>query len=395
MGIVLRTSFGALGLGVVCLGSLLLFAACSISTPSENAASKDSGASQPAAGVDSYQRPAGLDAGQSDTDALEKLWRSRVAERPSATPSSDFTIGPGDILRISMPQIEQLKERTVRVSENDTIDLPLLGSIKVTGMSQRNLQDELARRLEKYVYRPEVAVYLEHSENRLVAVVGAVKAPGRYMLASRLDTITTMISRAGGTTENAASRIILIPASSTNGTLPVVASQERAFELAGETTSGVSHASERAIAEPDPIAVQATAEGVTINLFHSVNQRFLEIPVKSGDEIIVPVAGEVTVQGWVQNPGAFKITPGMTVLSSVAAAGGALFSSSATLLREQANSSRLILSLNLSQLKTGAEPDVPLQSGDVVVVERSAAGAIPYSLYFLLNKLGWGIPLPI
>jgi polysaccharide export outer membrane protein len=294
-----------------------------------------------------------------------------------------------------MPQIEQLRERTVRVSENDTIDLPLLGSIKVTGMSQRNLQDELSRRLEKYVYRPEVAVYLEHSENRLVAVVGAVKAPGRYMLASRLDTITTMISRAGGTTENAASRIILIPASSTNGALPVVASQERAFELARETTSGVSHASERAIAEPDPIAEQATAEGVTINLFHSVNQRFLEIPVKSGDEIIVPVAGEVTVQGWVQNPGAFKITPGMTVLSSVAAAGGALFSSSATLLREQDNSSRLILSLNLSQLKTGAAPDVPLQSGDVVVVERSAVGAIPYSLYFLLNKLGWGIPLPI
>jgi polysaccharide export outer membrane protein len=292
-----------------------------------------------------------------------------------------------------MPQIEQLRERTVRVSENHTIDLQLLGSIDVTGMSQQNLHDELSRRLGKYVYRPEVAVYLEHSENQVVAVTGAIKAPGRYMLMSRSDTIMTMITRAGGTTENAASRIVLIPALGTNGTPSVAASQERVFET--EIRSGVSHASGRGIAEPDAVTEQVMAKGIAINLFHSSNERFLEIPVKSGDVIIVPAAGEVAVQGWVQNAGSFKITPGMTVLSSIAAAGGALFSSSATLLREQGDSSKFILPLNLSQIKSGAEPDVPVQGGDVVGVERTVVGAIPYSLYWLVNRTGWGIPIPL
>jgi protein involved in polysaccharide export with SLBB domain len=135
------------------------------------------------------------------------------------------------------------------------------------------------------------------------------------------------------------------------------------------------------------------AEGVIIDLSRSTNQRYLALPAKPGDVIIVPAAGEVTVQGWVDKPGAFKITPGMTVLGATAAAGGALFSSSATLLREQGNGGKLATPLNLAQIKSGAEPDIPLEGGDVVIVDRSAAGALPYSVYFLINRLGIGVPL--
>jgi protein involved in polysaccharide export with SLBB domain len=95
----------------------------------------------------------------------------------------------------------------------------------------------------------------------------------------------------------------------------------------------------------------------------------------------------------VDKPGAFKITPGMTVLSALAAAGGAVFTSSATLLREQGNGSKLAIPLNLPKIKNGTEPDIPLQGGDIVVADRSVAGAIPYTAYFLASHLGVGIPL--
>ena len=119
-------------------------------------------------------------------------------------------------------------------------------------------------------------------------------------------------------------------------------------------------------------------------------QRYLDLPAKPGDVILIPTAGQVTVQGWVDKPGAFPISPGMTVLSSIAAAGGAVFTNSATLLREQ-DGRKVDISLDLPKLKSGEQTDPQLQSGDVVVVERSAVGAVPYTLYFIIQKVGIGI----
>jgi protein involved in polysaccharide export with SLBB domain len=85
----------------------------------------------------------------------------------------------------------------------------------------------------------------------------------------------------------------------------------------------------------------------------------------------------------------------MTAMGSIAAAGGALFSSTATLLREQSDGSKIQVPLNLSKIKSGAQSDVQVQGGDIVVVERSALGAVPYSGYFIMQHLGIGLPIPM
>lgn len=41
--------------------------------------------------------------------------------------------------------------------------------------------------------------------------------------------------------------------------------------------------------------------------------------------LLIPSAGQVLVEGWVEKPGSYKITPALTVLGAVAAAGGPLF----------------------------------------------------------------------
>jgi protein involved in polysaccharide export with SLBB domain len=101
------------------------------------------------------------------------------------------------------------------------------------------------------------------------------------------------------------------------------------------------------------------------------------------------------VDGWVQNPGAFKIAPGMTALSAISAAGGALFSSSAEILRTASNGQRLSVALDIAKVQKGQEADVPVQSGDVVMVDRSTVGAVPYAFYVLFNKFGTGMMLPV
>jgi protein involved in polysaccharide export with SLBB domain len=313
-------------------------------------------------------------------------------------------------LQISLPQIDHTKDRTVRVSEENTIALPLFGVINVSNMTEEDLRNDLSRRVSKYFYHPQVALFLRHTEGRQVAVSGAVKAPGRYMLASRSDTIMTMLSRAGGVTADAAPRIILIPAGSASShmTLPPAGTraQDPSADLpgvasansGGDATSdpGVARVSQAQPAEADTSGTTRTSiDRVVISLSRPSDQHYLNLPAKAGDVILVPAAGQVTVQGWVDKPGSFPITNGMTALGAIASAGGALFTSSATLLREQENGVKSSIPLNLSKIKQGQESDPEVHGGDVVMVERSAAGALPYSLYTIVSKMGIGIPIPI
>ncbi len=384
-------------IGICTVGSLLLYGCAASAGPAGGEPAK-TGASAPSeTSVSAAPSRVAVDPdedGAANVRELQELWEERNGNRPAEGDTSGFMLGPGDILRISLPQIDHMKDRRVRVSENDTIDLPMLGVINVAGMTQESLHAELSRRIEKYVYKPQVAVYLEHTENRVVAVLGAVKTPGRYMLASSSDTIMTMISRAGGTTEDAASRVIFIPSPSTipgAHQVAVADSRQPRIETGANAAPGVRLASSQSPVAQPPLPPNLGEQGLIIDLFHATNERYLEMPVKMGDVIIIPVAGEVTVQGWVDKPGSYKITHGMTVLSAIAAAGGALFSSHATLLRERGNDSKMAISLDLNSLKDGTQRDIALEGGDVVVVERSAVGAVPYTAYFLINKMGWGV----
>jgi polysaccharide biosynthesis/export protein len=333
---------------------------------------------------------------------LESLWRQRTSDSGSAS-SSEFTLGPGDVLRISVPMISQLTDRTVRVSEDDTIALPMLGEIKVRGMTEQDLRQELVGRLSRYMYQPQVEVYLQTPENRVVSVLGSIKAPGRYIVASRADTIMTLLSRAGGTTDTAGAQILLFPAPTTT---PGVASSARrnaaaadaslapaAYQLAKGNDTILD---ERADSRPPSLesdVLHDNSRGAPLVVSLAGPERYMEMPVHPGDVLFVPAAGSVSVQGWVEKPGLFAVTSGMTALGSVAAAGGALFSSSATLIRAEQDDSHREIALNLSKIKAGQEPDVRVRGGDVIVVERTVAGAVPYSLYFLINKIGVGVPI--
>jgi polysaccharide biosynthesis/export protein len=328
--------------------------------------------------------------------ALEALWRERTTASAGSS-SSGFTVGPGDVLNISVPMISQLTNRTVRVSEDDTISLPLLGTINVAGMTEQDLRQELASRLGRYMYNPQVEVFLKTAENRVVSVLGTVKAPGRYLVTSRSDTVMTMLSRAGGATELAGSQILFFPA-------PTAAPSARLRETAVADASASPSLyqltrSDTAASLSDSGSSSESAmptdnmEGAPLVISTAGPERYLDMPVRAGDVLFVPAAGSVSVQGWVDKPGLFPVTPGMTVLGSVAAAGGADFSSSATLIRGEPGGAHREISLNLSKIQHGQEPDVPVRGGDVVVVERSVAGAIPYSLYFLIQRVGLGVPI--
>lgn len=349
---------------------------------------------------------------------LRRLWQRRTAQGAE----EDFALGPGDVLQISVP-LEQLRHREVRVSPRDTIALPLVGVMNVRGMSEQGLTEALRVRLSKYMHNPPVSLFVKHYGSREVAVIGAVEKPGLYTLSSGSDTLLDMISKAGGATKDAAANVVFVPAESNTraalrpasliAPLAPAADGTASAALSAEAPPALDH-SRRApgggIGPVGPLAAHSAPRGdasrasaaalarlhpIVISMVDPQARAYLEMPARPGDLLLIPAAGEVTVGGWVRKPGAYKITPGMTALSAISAAGGAMFSSSAEVLRSGPDGEREAIALDIPQVQRGEASDLAVQSGDVVMVDRSALGAIPYAAYEIFDKFGTGMYLPI
>jgi len=144
-----------------------------------------------------------------DVQRLTAIWEQRQQKGGS----SDYPIGPGDVIELNIPGMDEIKNMSERVNGDGTITLPFVGAIKVDGMTERALRDEIRRRLEEnYMRNPQVNLFVKEFRSRQVAVIGAVQKPGLYNLASYSDTLLNMISQAGGMKTEAAERLLFVPA---------------------------------------------------------------------------------------------------------------------------------------------------------------------------------------
>jgi protein involved in polysaccharide export with SLBB domain len=107
------------------------------------------------------------------------------------------------------------------------------------------------------------------------------------------------------------------------------------------------------------------------------------------------------VEGWVDKPGAFNVTPGITVTGIVAAAGGLLYpadDSSVQVIRNERGGKRSVMTADLVKIKKGEAADISLQGGDIVQVAATNTRLIPYGVYQFFQsivKIGIGGSIPI
>lgn len=295
---------------------------------------------------------------------LAALWEERVG----ALARGDFPIGPGDILEISVPGPPELEERTVRVGGDGNIELPLVGVVPVAGRTEQEVTEALRRRLGVSVmHDPAASVFVREYRSRIVGVIGAVARPGFHALASMDDTILDAITLAGGTNDKAARQIYLVPAAAQAGAKagPVVPAFAAAASL-----------DELRRADPIVIELSSLAAGTT--------PVYLSLPVRPGDVIFVPERGEVLVKGWVQEPGAHPISPGLTVFGAIVAAGGPRFAAKndgVALIRSDREGRKFSQRFDMKKLERGEQLDVAVQAGDIIDVSASAPKAVVSGVY--------------
>jgi protein involved in polysaccharide export with SLBB domain len=113
---------------------------------------------------------------------------------------TDYHISPADLISVTVYQDPDMS-RKVRVNANGTVTLPLIGAVKVGGMTLIEAQAAIEYKLSKFLVSPQVSLFIEDYGNKMVYVMGEVQKPGSYPIPTEKTlTVLEAISTAGGFT---------------------------------------------------------------------------------------------------------------------------------------------------------------------------------------------------
>jgi polysaccharide export outer membrane protein len=233
------------------------------------------------------------------------------------------------------------------------IKLPLLGQLKVGGLSTSDIEGLLQKRYGEFIHNPEIAVLIREYRSQRVSVIGAVNKAGAIDL-SGPKTLIDILSIAGGVNEKAGNQV---------------------------------HVYRQNPEGRESYVIDLFALASNVGLINDRTAEVVNLPVQGGDIINVPEAGMFFVDGAVRRPGSFPLGRRFTVTQALALAGGvnqdlADFGG-ITLYRTQENGIKQ-LSIDLNAIRNGTEPDPPMQADDSLFVPISG---VKWAWDFFLRNL--------
>jgi polysaccharide biosynthesis/export protein len=329
---------------------------------------------------------------------LEKLREQFAETRERQT--GDYRIGPQDLLDINIFEAPELN-RTVRVSENGEVSLPLLGGIHVVRLTARELENTLAAKLREFLKDPHVSVMVTAIESHPVSVIGEVNKPGVFQVRGS-KTLLEMLSMAQGLAPDAGDEVLVMRNAGYNrgqdssAQTTQAGSGETGSENRDGNKSGTGPESgnagalkNNATASIAGINDSSTARGqqgdtLAINLRHLLNSRDpgLNVPIYAGDIVKVTRAGIVYVVGAVKKPGGFTVKGNeqMSLLKAIALAEGLSSTSSKGHTRiirtDEGSGKRSEIPVQLGKILDGKAPDMNLQAADIVFVPNSTGKTV-------------------
>jgi len=289
--------------------------------------------------------------------ALEAAGEAGVEAPPATQPAvpepltpTAYRVGSGDILTITITGLETIGlpgTYTVRVNEQGRTLLPTIGEVEVAGLTLAEVESKLHKAyVPRYIKETQVTAQIAESALGTplyqpidVVVMGEVRTPTTVALRRDKASALQAILAAGGPTDYASGRVVVIPAR--NPDSPAV------FDMSSRAD-----------------IVRAARPGT----------------VQASDVVVVERRRNdfVYVQGLVNVPGAVPVAPGakLSVLQAIAASGGPLLAFSpkeGTLIRRRPNGELIRVRLDLQRMVAGEDPDLALAPGDVVSVPHTDA----------------------
>lgn len=215
-----------------------------------------------------------------------------------APPQASYIVGPQDVLIItSYDQPELTGKFTVEI--DGTFSYPLIGRVRVAGMTLRDVEGLLKKTLidQGFFIDPQLTVAIEQYRSQKIYVVGEVRTPGAYPLSGDMRLVEAL-ALAGSTTPTASGEAVIVRATN-----------------------------EAVIVDPAKLAdpgAQDADNVLRVDLRELENGDLSQnVPLRSGDTIFVLRAESVYVFGQVKSPGAYPLRQkNTTVLQALSLAGG-------------------------------------------------------------------------
>ena len=195
----------------------------------------------------------------------------------------DYVLGPGDVVRVSVYQNQDLTLET-RITESGAISYPLLGQVRLGGLSVPQAEKVIADGLKNgnFVRQPQVSILVTQVRGNQASVLGMVNRPGRYPIEQTGMRLSELLATAGGIAQGGSDQVVL-SGMRDRKPLRVVIDVPLLFAESG----GVN----------DPV-------------------------IANGDTVYVERMPMVYIYGEVQRPGAMRLERDMTVLQGLAPGGG-------------------------------------------------------------------------
>jgi len=261
------------------------------------------------------------------------------AQPNTATPGAsgsqiktDILIGTGDLIEVSVYGAPDF-DRQVRVDSSGLISLPMVGEVKVAGLSVHHAEILLEKKLSDggYFVDPRVTIFEKEYATQGISVLGEVQKPGIYPLLGERK-LFDVISAAGGTTLKA-------------GKIVTITHRDRPQQ---PETVTISYDGDRSVGS--------------------------NVEVLPGDTVVVSKAGIVYVVGDVHQPSGFVLDKdGLTILQAIAMAQGTNSTASLSSLRliRKTSDGHQEIPVDLKKVLEAKVPDPVLQADDIVFVPTS------------------------
>ena len=177
-----------------------------------------------------------------------------AAQNAAPAKAQAYAIRSIDQLRISVFGEEDLSTIS-RVDAKGTVNLPLVGEIKVAGqtLSEAERTIEGAYRDGRYLRKPQVTVAIEAYAPREVSIQGQVKNPGRYPLPIEASiSVLDLVTKAGGFTDTAQGTAVKVTRIMPDGTTRVITLDVESL-IKGRSSAKTNGENNALLLEPDDI----------------------------------------------------------------------------------------------------------------------------------------------
>lgn len=262
------------------------------------------------------------------------LQSTTAAELPAQLVPVPIKIAPGDLLDVSVFDTPELTQQ-VRVGADGGVQLALIGSATVGGLTAQQAAETIARALRDghFLLRPQVNVVIKEYASQGVSVLGEVQRPGVYQVLGP-RTLLDVLSMAGGLTNTADTRITV----------------------------------ERRGGNRAKFTVKLKNDDVHTSIANDVQ-------IYPGDLVMVARAGVVYILGDVNRPGGFVMQDNghITLLQALAQAGGPspTASMNKAVLLHKTGDEYVSDKVPVGKIARGQLPDLELQANDVVFIPNS------------------------